>query len=437
MGDPLSLSASTAGVLSLGLQSAEYLYNYYTAYKDRDGDLARTTNRLHDLVQTLENINETLRKRKWQPDETTILRNIETQISRCEEVIKELQDEVHKFQKDPTSNVSGSRKQTANLLNAAKAVGRKAAYPLRRSTLEKLDEDVSELRDNLSTVLQALQLKQSQDTHNEIEAIKKLVERVQALSLRSAVRDWLKAPDTTIDYNIACNKRHPGTGQWFVKGDAFKRWLDQENAFLWLYGFAGCGKSVLCSTAIQHTFRHQQSQRGTVVAFFFFTFNDESKQDVSAMLRAILLQLAGQIPGVEDDLMRLQASCNGSSPPVSTMLDHLQRAILRSPCVYIMLDALDECPLDQARTDTLSAIEIIRGWSLPGLHLLVTSRDELDIRQSLNAEEEYMVALRNDEVKQDISDYVSYMVDHDRQLQRWGDHRKEIKKCLTERADGV
>ena len=49
MTDPLSIAASTAGLLSLGLQATEYLYAYYTACRDQDHDLSRTTGRLHDL----------------------------------------------------------------------------------------------------------------------------------------------------------------------------------------------------------------------------------------------------------------------------------------------------------------------------------------------------------------------------------------------------
>ncbi len=56
---------------------------------------------------------------------------------------------------------------------------------------------------------------------------------------------------------------------------------------MWLNGFAGSGKSVLCSTAIQFALRHRRSDPNVGIAFFYFTFNDESKQDVSAMLRAL------------------------------------------------------------------------------------------------------------------------------------------------------
>lgn len=72
--------------------------------------------------------------------------------------------------------------------------------------------------------------------------------------------------------------------------------------------------------------------------------------------------------------MRLKVSYNHGTPPVPT-LEHLREAVARSRHVYILLDALDECPADDTRDDVLSAIQTMRQWSLLGLHLLATSQN--------------------------------------------------------------
>ena len=195
-------------------------------------------------------------------------------------------------------------------------------------------------------------------------------------------------------------------------------WLQQENSFLWLYGFAGCGKSVLCSTAIQHAFRHARSQAGSTVAFFF-TFNDESKQDTSALLRALLLQLSGQITGFNAKLARLKDTYHHGTPPVPILTEYLRQAVNECRHVYLLLDALDESSAKTSRADVLSIIDTMRGWELPGLHLLVTSRDILGIREGLNIEACNTVALKNPDIDKDILHYVSYQVEIDRQLKRW------------------
>lgn len=271
---------------------------------------------------------------------------------------------------------------------------------------------------------------------NDIEEVENIMKNVQAQQLAASVRQWLRAPDATIDYNAACAKRHVGTGQWFVQSPAFTTWLRQDNSFLWLYGFAGCGKSVLCSTAIQHAFHHARSQAESAVAFFFFTFNDESKQDASALLRVLLFQLSGQVTGLNADLTRLKEMYNHSTPPIPILTEYLRQAANRCRHIYLLLDALDESPTDTARADVLSIINTIRGWHLPGLHLLVTSRDMLDIKEGLNAEDHDMVALQND-INQDILRYVAYQIEHDRQLKRWGPDCETIKQHLAQRANGV
>ena len=427
MGDPLSMAAGVAGLVSLGLQTTEYLVKYYTVYRNRDDNLARTADRLDDLLQYLRTIDDIVRTRTWRAKEKTILHNFEQSICHCEDVIYELQAEVRKLQKEPADT----------FIQKVRTAGRRATYPFRQSTLKKLDEDVDEFRDNISMALQALQLKEHQNTQDGIEEMKKVMLNAQAQNVAADIRHWLRAADATIDYNVACAKRHTGTGQWFIQSAAFTTWLQQDNSFLWLYGFAGCGKSILCSTAIQHTFRQQRSQPGSALAFFFFTFNDESKQDASAVLRALLLQLCGQIAGMDTDLARLKDSYNHGTPPVSTLMEYLRQAATRSRHVYILLDALDECPADKTRDDVLSAIQAIRHWSLPGLHLLVTSRDAIDIRQTLNVEAQNTVSLKNENVSQDILHYVSHQVDNDPRLRRWGNHRETIKQYLAQRANGV
>jgi hypothetical protein len=63
--------------------------------------------------------------------------------------------------------------------------------------------------------------------------------------------------------------------------------------------------------------------------------------------------------------------------------------------VYIILDALDESPRDKHRGNMLQALVDLREWSEPGLHLLVTSRDEPDIRDHLEPSLDDIVSMKN------------------------------------------
>ncbi|MCJ1429907.1 hypothetical protein MMC29_007822, partial [Sticta canariensis] len=126
------------------------------------------------------------------------------------------------------------------LTEAVKNAARRPAHPFRVSTLTKLDELVSEVRHDLSSALQVLQLKDNQNAQNDIEEVKQSIKIAQAQQLAANVRSWLSAPDAMLDYNAASTKRRPGTVRWLVQSTSFETWLEQENSFLWLHGFAGC-----------------------------------------------------------------------------------------------------------------------------------------------------------------------------------------------------
>ena len=427
MTDPLSVAAGIAGLVSLGIQVTESLVKFYTSYKDQDTDVARMTTKLESLLDTFYGLDAALQSRRFRPDEKDLIKNIESSVRNCDDLIQELKEEIQKFDKDSASGFTGT----------IRAAGRRAAYPFRQSTLQKLDEAIGEIRLNLTFTLGVLQLRDHKNTQDDITELKSLLEVVRASQISSTVRDWLKAPDATVNHNAACAKRHPGTGIWLVKSSIFITWLSQDNSFLWLNGFAGCGKSVLCSTAIQYSFRRKRGDRRVGIAFFYFTFNDDSKRDESAMLRALLLQLSGQLSDSQTDLTCLHDSNRTAVPPPAVLIVHLQHMIQKFDQVYILLDAVDESPRYGQRDQVLNAIQTMRKWLFPGLHLLVTSRDEPDIRESLSPAENDEVIMKNAEIDRDIGNYISKKLNNDRKLQKWHAHHDRIQQVLAERAHGV
>ncbi|KAF2100833.1 hypothetical protein NA57DRAFT_54907 [Rhizodiscina lignyota] len=428
MADPLSIASGVAGLLSLGLQTTDTLVKFYTSYKGRDDNIARTTQRLETLQGAFDALQTTLQQRKFQPDEEMLIGRIESSIQLCGELIQELQEECRKLT-GPSSN---------SFKEAVKFAGRRAAYPFRESTLKKLEEAAGEMRNHLSLALDILQLQDHKTAQDELTEMKSLVELMRATQMSSTIQDWFKAPDALIEHNDASAKRHPGTGMWFVKDPIFRSWISQANSFLWLYGFAGCGKSVLCSTAIQHAFRQRRRDASIGVAFFYFKFNDESKQTQSAMLRALLWQLASQLSDGHSRIQRLHESYKTGSPPAAVLSEQLRECIRPFHQVYVLIDALDESPRGSRRDNILSTIRTMRDWSMPGLHLLVTSRDELDIRESVDAAPDEEVAMKNDGIDQDISNFIAEKLSTDLKLRtKWQAHRDRIQEALAKGAQGV
>ncbi|KAJ5520152.1 NACHT nucleoside triphosphatase [Penicillium fimorum] len=425
MADPLSIASGVAGLLSFGIQVTQTLVEFYSAYKSQTPALAKIILNLESLSSILRSLDDAVQKRQSQTD--ALLQEIDKAAAGCREIIEELWDECQKFQKDSTLSLKG-RIQVA---------GRRAIYPFRTSTLQKLEEDIGEIRDSLSLALNVLQIRNQTGLEDGISELKILVQQTNTIQISATIRDWLKAPDATIDHNLACEKRHTSTGLWLVNGQKFQNWLIEPNSFLWLNGFAGCGKSILCSTAIQIVQRDRQHQPGAGIGFFYFSFNDEAKTDCSGMLRALLLQLSAQLEGGETALQELYGLYKSGTPPVKVLLDSLRQTVCKFNSTYILLDALDESPRDDKREYVLDAIEKIRQWDLPTLHLLATSRNEIDIRNSLETTSCQDIPMRNPETNMDIQNFISYQLSNDPKFRRWKSRHDEIQEKLIEKAQGV
>lgn len=102
-----------------------------------------------------------------------------------------------------------------------------------------------------------------------------------------------------------------------------------------------------------------------------------------------------------------------------------------------MLDALDESPRPGAQGHVLDTIEVMQKWSLPGLHLLVTSRDEPDIRNYLGFSLGQQVKMGNAGIDKDITDYISSQLHENRRLRKWLPYSNKIQQKLAERAQGM
>jgi hypothetical protein len=78
--------------------------------------------------------------------------------------------------------------------------------------LNKLDEDVGEMRNYLSFALDVLQLQDSRTLQEDLAEAKLVIELIRTTQISVAIRDWLRAPDVSVNHNAARTKRHPGTG---------------------------------------------------------------------------------------------------------------------------------------------------------------------------------------------------------------------------------
>ena len=432
MADPLSILGTGVGVASLAIQVTQSLLEFYRAYKDRASEVAQILGRLESLQAIFRHLKDALSNRTSEEKEQSLVKSVETSITNCTGLILKLQGKCLKFRE--TQDASSNSKLSI------KVKGLK--YPFEQKTLLKLDEDIGKIQENLSFALSVFQLNDAQKIREDVAEIQAILDSTRVQEIPRRLTDWLKAPDATIDHNAAQAKVFQNTGRWLIESPAFLAWLKEENSMIWVKGLPGSGKSILCSTAIEAVRQQRRGDSQIGVAFFYFTFSDSAKQDVSSMIQPLLLQLSSQLQDGHADLVQLYESYSIGTPPSTVLLECLRDLILKFRHVYILVDALDESPPrgpqreSRPRDDVLNAMETLRKWGLRGLHLFVTSRDERDIRDSLDLSTTRQITLQNKEVADDIANFINGRL-KDRSFRKWSPWDDKIREALIAGANGV
>jgi Cdc6-like AAA superfamily ATPase len=249
---------------------------------------------------------------------------------------------------------------------------------------------------------------------------------------------WLCAPDTSVDYADALQRRVSNTGTWLTCGRQYAQWKCSTDSLLWIYGTAGCGKTILSSTVVEDLLRHCGPDPGLAVAYFYFKLDDASKKNHTGMLRSLIKQLFERGNGESQALKKLFGKGN-HQPTSSQLLSTLYDMASEFGHTYIILDALDEC---EERDDLFRVLEEMGRWKTANVNLLCTSRDEKDIKDSIESigMAQHHVKLSAAVTKDDIRTYIRERLRTDRALKRWRGHPKvqeEIENSLTKKSDGM
>ena len=183
------------------------------------------------------------------------------------------------------------------------------------------------------------------------------------------------------------------------------------------------------------------------MAFFYFDFKDQLKQNSRTALSSLLIQLAAQSDTFCESLFALYIANDAGTQQAS---EHDLRECLENMLslqdqgpIFIVLDALDECPNNAGtpspRENVLEFVEWLSELNHSHVFICVTSRPEADIEAVLLPLASNTVSLHGENgQKEDIMNYIKWFINTDMTTRRW---RKEDKQLvidkLSERADGM
>ena len=183
------------------------------------------------------------------------------------------------------------------------------------------------------------------------------------------------------------------------------------------------------------------------MAYFYCDFRDEDKQSHRNILLSILSQLSAQSNHCFDALFHLYLECDkGAQKPNDHTLTQCLKMVLSLPSqqpFYLIVDALDECPnnsgMPSPREQVLDLVKDLVDLRLSNLHICVTSRPEVDIKNILETLTSLRVSLHDQTgQRKDIIEYVGSVVNSDTKMGRWREEdKRQVIETLSERADGM
>ena len=204
---------------------------------------------------------------------------------------------------------------------------------------------------------------------------------------------------------------------------------------------------ISTSSVIIRDIQSMSDAGSALLAYFYFDFKDTEKQDSRALLSSLLVQLSSQSDQFCDILHGLYSeNKDGSQQPATASLLRCLKVMLAnagSQPVYLVIDALDECPNDSgipsSREKMLMTVKELVELRHSNLRLCVTSRPEYDIRTTFEPLATQQVSLHDESgQKQDINDYITSVVHSDVKMKKWRDAEKDmVVERLTAKADGM
>ncbi|PGH16886.1 hypothetical protein AJ80_05030 [Polytolypa hystricis UAMH7299] len=321
---------------------------------------------------------------------------------------------------------------------------RRLAWPFREKEVTKLVEAIERQKSMLELALTVGNTAVGISTHESVHELRREFADSQSEERRKKILNWLSVTDPSTNYIAARSKHEVGTGDWFLNGSRFEKWKAAPNSVLWLHGKAGCGKSILCSSIIDRIESMCRSDPIRALTYFFFDFNDADKQNSRNAVKSLIAQLCRQRPDIPPALDYLYQKCHegDQSPTWQDLKDILPICAGSFSHVYIILDALDECAThDSERGRMLELLSEIHSWDRNEIHILVTSRRELDIDEVLveilTKPTETPVSLQDDMHHRDIRLHISKQLMSSK-FKSWPKRiKQEVEEALGQQVDGM
>ncbi|KAK6592299.1 hypothetical protein H4I95_11870 [Botrytis cinerea] len=264
------------------------------------------------------------------------------------------------------------------------------------------------------------------DTSAQLRQIQEDFEhlRVQQSSEFSIDYFFEELPVANFGLSQIANSAAPGSGKWLMKNREFRSWQSSDhNSVLWIQGSPGAGKSTLAANFVKDLKNYSLKDRPAIILDHFF---HSGSPDTSArsLLRSLIFQLMSIHTSSLSDLVSLlsqKRNCyHKVEEPRNSWGEWISETVLteeflgtcleataKAHQLYIIIDALDECP-DGEISSIMSLLYFLNSISLKNsIKLFITCRPSLMYEKAFSCLPHHKIVLEN-ENQTELQQFVSF-----------------------------
>jgi hypothetical protein len=284
---------------------------------------------------------------------------------------------------------------------------------------------VSSLQDDSKTIQLGIEaIQQGQDRQNQVHDLQKHYE----------IMEWLSSDNFTAQQSDLITRKQADTGQWFLDSREFTEWVNGTSQTLFCPGIPGAGKTMMAAIAVDHLQNAIQTT-DIGIAYLYCNYKRQADQTAPNLLAAIIKQLVQDRPSIAQSLLSMyeRHRVRGTRPPFEELSSVLQSVLANYSKVYVVLDALDECPEQNGtRSQLLGICRDLQQQT--GLRLMATSRHIPDIVDEFKDTPLVEVRASDSDLKRFVTGNVNRFAKF---IRLSSDLQERVQTKIVETADGM
>jgi hypothetical protein len=248
------------------------------------------------------------------------------------------------------------------------------------------------------------------------------------------IMDWISSTDFQTQQDDTIARRQEGTGLWFINSPEFTNWLHESKQTLFCPGIPGAGKTMMAAITVDYLLKSVRSN-AIGVSYIYCNYKAQADQNTTTLLAAILKQLVRNRPSIADPVARLYDlhATHNTRPSLDEIFGALQSVLTIYSTVYVIIDALDECPdKDGTRSRLLAKLRNLQRKT--DLRLMTTSRLIPDIVQEFNGMPMLEVRASDADVQQFVASQIYRLP---KCIQRDNKLQGSVQDKIVEAVDGM